>query len=902
MKNNLPQKTVFLVDGSSFLYRAYYALTPLHTKSGQTIQAVYGFCRMLHKLITDFKPHYIALVWDSKGPTAREEIYAQYKATRQAPPSDLFGQKNFIMEFADIIGLHQIQQSGIEADDLMYSLAQDFHAHGFTTVLITSDKDLGQVLQEDILIFDPFKNTYIDRAALETKYGIPLEKLTFYFALIGDSSDNIPGVRGIGPKGAQELVNQFESLEDLYNNLDKVPRDRTRMLLIESQRDAFISEQLFRLRYYDLNPKQEDFAFSGDNWSQAQEFFKRFNFKSLLKDIAGPQAQQPYKPLLGAKYQFITVTTEEQLATMCTELAASTACAIDTEITSYDPWQGELLGFSVCTQRGKAYYIPVGHTTGQQLAKSVALATVKPYFENAHIKKYFQNYNYDAIVLYNHGIDVKGATFDTMIAADLVNEGWQSIGLKSLSVQYLHESMLSYEDTVQHSTLKKFAQVPLDIATEYAAGDAHQTFALVDVLKEELKKKNQESLFYDIECPIMHIILAMEKEGIILDKNILNKLDHAVTKHIEQTRTAIIDLVGEKLSDINLNSPKQLQDLLFTELKLEPIKKTGRKTGFSTDQEVLQELAKVHVVPRLIITYRELFKLKSTYIDALPEYINPKTGRIHTIFSQTTTATGRLSSHDPNLQNIPTDTAYARDLRSAFKAPPGYLFLSADYSQIELRVLAYVSQDKKLVQSFLQQEDIHARTAAELFDIPITQVAHEQRQVAKRINFSILYGITPYGLSKDLDIPFNQAKEYIQKYLDQYPGVLSWMEKVIEETKNNGYVTTVFGRRRYLPGIYEKNKSLYELARRTAINTVAQGTAAEIMKLGMIAFDKAIAHRQLDAKMILQIHDELLITVAADHLTKAEVVARESLQNVVKWDIPLLVTTRTGSDWGEVTK
>jgi DNA polymerase-1 len=451
---------------------------------------------------------------------------------------------------------------------------------------------------------------------------------------------------------------------------------------------------------------------------------------------------------------------------------------------------------------------------------------------------------------------------------------------------------------------KNFAHVPLDLATEYAAADAHQTLQLESVLKAELEKQHMTKLYHDIEFPLIDVLFDMAREGIYVDTNILLHIDEKITKDLAFLRSEIIALIGEQYQNINLNSPKQLAQLLFQDLKLPPQKKTMGKTIYSTDQEVLEALSLLHPVPALIVRYRELFKLKSTYIDTLPPYINHETGRIHSVFSQTAVATGRLASSEPNLQNIPTDSAHYKGLhiRSAFKPGKGHVFLSADYSQIELRVLAFLSQDVHLVHAFLKGEDIHQQTAAKLFDVSPEAVTSAQRQIGKRINFSILYGLTPYGLSKDLKIPFKDAKIYIEKYFAQYPGVSAWMDAVIDETKKNGYVTTYWGRRRYLPGIYEKNKTLYDLARRVAINTKAQGTAAELMKLGMINLHNTFKKHNLDAKILLQIHDELLISVSEDIQQKAEEVVKNTLEHVVDWNVPLVVSTRFGHDWQEVTK
>lgn len=881
----------------------------MYTSKGQPVQAVFGFCRMIKKIINDYKPECMAIVWDSPGKTERHEMYTDYKATRQAAPSDLSEQKKYIKQFADAIGLAQVERPGIEADDLMNSLVHDFRKQDTKTVLITSDKDMGQLLDGDVCIFDPFKDAFVTREDLEKKYGFSLEKLPFYFALIGDTSDNIPGVRGIGPKGATDLVQQFNSLEDLYNNLDNVPKERTRELLQASRDNAFLSEKLFKLRYHPkISEQPEAYQFDPAQWAQARAVFEELEFKSLLKEMGPVQKERKLEQfsLLASEtpaYNHITVTSPEVLEKIVAEIQNKKFCALDTETDGLKTLESEIVGISLCITPDTAYYIPFGHHNApEQLSREQVVYALKPILEDVSIKKYLHNAKFDELALYAMGINLQGVVFDTMIAASLITQDWQRLGLKYLSDFYLHESMPSYTDVVKHNGYKTFADVPLNHATLYAATDARQTLRLVEIFKKELQEHQQEELFTAIELPLVQVLYEMEKEGIILDTAVLKNIDIHVTKELEKIRQLIIDFVGDEHSSINLNSPKQLEDLLFNILKLSPLKKTTGKTGYSTDQEVLIELAKSHPVPGLIVKYRELFKLKSTYIDTLGSYINPKTGRIHTHFSQTTTATGRLASSDPNLQNIPVETTGAVQLRSAFKAPTGCVFISADYSQIELRVLAHLSDDETLVQAFKNNEDIHARTAAALFGTDITQVTHDQRQLAKRINFSILYGLTPYGLSKDLDIPFTQAKEYIEKYFAQYPGVVQWMDSVVEFTKKYGYVTTEWGRRRYVPNVYEKNKSLYDLGRRIAINTAAQGTAAELMKLGMINLHNKLTEQYPQAKIILQIHDELLITAPESIAHAVEQLVIDVLQNVVSWDVPLIVTTRQGKDWQEVTK
>jgi DNA polymerase-1 len=900
-KNINSEKTIFIIDGSSFLYRAYYGLKPIHTTHGVPVQAVYNFCRMIKKMIDEYNPHYLVIAWDSKGPTERHELFSEYKATRQLPPSDLFEQKNKIVEFASLIGITQVEQSGIEADDLMYSIARDAEANGFDAILITSDKDMGQMLTDKIVMFDWFKQEFIDAAVLEKKMGFAVSKLVFYYALIGDSSDNIPGVKGIGKVGATQLVNEFDSLKDLYKNLDKVKKERTLAALKEHKEDAFLSENLFSLRYHALKKKIADYQFNSSHWANALELFQELEFKSLLKGIELPQQERTF--LSHEKgYSFVAITKSEELRTLIARLEEKKLFAFDAETDGLNGLNCNLVGISICVEPGTAYYIPCGHhTMEEQIPLDDLLQALKPIFANESIKKYLQHTKFDQLVLSQYGVHVAGVVFDTMIAAPLVTKDWQRINLKYLSEFYLNETMLTFADAVTRNGYKNFAQLPIALATEYAAADAHQTYRLVSILEAELKKQQLEKLFYEIELPLAQILFEMEKEGIVLDCAVLKKLDKLVTKDLAEIEQKIGTMVDLDKTQLNLNSPKQLEKLLFYDLKLPTGQKT--KTGFSTNQEVLEALAKIHPVPGLIIAYRELFKLKSTYIDALPGYVNPKDGKVHTSFSQTSVATGRLSSSDPNLQNVPVHTkGYEVQVRTAFEPEVGSLFVSADYSQIELRVLAFLSGDENLKQAFLNNVDVHTQTASKLFDVSLESVSHDQRQMGKRINFSILYGLTPYGLSKDLDIPFAQAKGYIEKYFAQYPQVSRWMEGVIEETKQLGYVTTYWGRRRYLPGIYEKNKALYELACRVAINTKAQGTAAELMKLGMIQLAKELRVQEPKAKMILQIHDELLIAAPEGQENMVCQLAKQVLESVVDWPVPLVVDTCVGKNWQEASE
>ena len=895
------QKSVFIIDGSSFLYRAYYSIRPLTTSSGIPVQAIYGFCRMIKKLIDKYQPEYIVLVWDSKGPTVRHELYEGYKKTRQAAPSDLISQKEIIQEFADILGLVQLSMPGVEADDLMFSLAKRLEQEGASSILVTSDKDMGQALNNYVSMLDPFKEQLITQEILEEKMGFSVSKLPFYYALVGDSADNIPGVRGIGPKAAQTLVKQFSALQELYDNLDKIASERIRQLLTQAKADAFLSLELFLLRIYETTLTYRCCGFLPERWAQARPFFEKYEFYSLLKQLdAREQVPKVLGPALHERYTFVLVNTPELLNQVCNELEQYKRCAFDTESTGLKPFESQLIGISLCMTSGIAYYIPFGHSTEEtQLDRQVVLEQLKPLFEDVSIEKYAHNAKFDTLMLDSAGITIKNLVFDTLIAAGLLVTEGQRIGLKYLSEYYFQESMLFWNEVVKKNKYTDFSQVPLSLATEYAAADAHQTLKLYNLLSAELKQQNLYILFSTLEMPLIPVLCAMEKRGIIIDTQVLKALERTVSQEIAGLNALIVDMLGENFATINLNSPKQLEDVLFNYLKLPAVKKTLQKTAYSTDQAVLKELALLHPVPGLIMRYRELHKIRSTYLEGLQQAVNPTTGRAHTTFSQTVVVTGRLSSSDPNLQNIPVDKYH---IRAAFKASQDFVFVSADYSQIELRVLAYISQDPVLLEAFAQNRDIHALTASGLFNVPLEQVTHEQRQIGKRINFSIIYGLTPHGLSKDLHISYATAKNYIDNYMAQYPGVRAWMDIVIAQAHEQGYVTTLWGRKRATPGIYEKNKHLYELARRVAINTVVQGTAAELTKWGMLALYNYFREHTISAHVLLQIHDELLIEVPYTQQAEITQVITELLQTIVTWNVPLVITTRTGNNWQEVTK
>lgn len=889
------------------MYRSYYALPPLHTPEGKPVQAIYGFCRTLNMIINEFDPEYIAIIWDSKGGSQeKKEIFSEYKATRQAPPADIHVQKEDMLEFLETIDMASISKIGYEADDLIGSIT--LNTKDQQVVIVCADKDMYQLLSDNVIIIDPFKNKIVDEQLYTEEQGFPPAKIPFYYSLLGDVSDNIPGVAGVGKKTAETLAKQFASLEDLYNNLNKVEKHRTKKLLEEQKENAFLSYKLFFLNYRSFKLSKKESQYDKRDWAKAAEFFQRLNFKSLLKDIEKKYGGKEYQTTIGhaapeqQDWECIIITQTKQLKALITQLKKHAFFGIDTETSGVLPLQDELVGISFAYDKKKAYYLPLGHPIDKQypqIDKQEALDLLKPIFESKTIKKTLHNSKFDELVLWNNGISMQGVSFDTIIAANLVKKEWQKINLKDLSLFYLKERMLKYKEVVG-TKYKTFAEVPIAKGSPYGAHDALQTLKLYECFSTELEKEpTLKKLFENIEMPLYRVLMAMEKKGVLVNEEVLVDLGKIIEKDVKKIEDKIFAALPPEEKSLNLNSPRQIEVLLFDHLQLPTVKKS-KKGSRSTDQEVLNVLSKIHPVPGLILKHRELTKLKSTYVLPLPDYINVSTGRIHSSFSQTMTATGRLSSMNPNLQNIPASSGHGIKVRSAFIAPESHLFLSADYSQIELRVLAHLTKDENLTNAFLEEKDIHAQTAAQLFDVPINKVTHAQRQLGKRINFSIIYGKTPFGLSRELGITPSEAKNYIEAYFQQYPKVGSWMEHIVENALEDGYVQTWQGKRRYVPELREKNRTRFELGKRIAINTVVQGTSADIIKIGMINIHKAF--EPLKAALILQIHDELVIELPQKELSDVKKIVKEQMENVTNWKIPLIVSIRTGSNWEKITK
>lgn len=907
---------LYIVDGSSLLYRGYYGVKPLHAPDGTPVQAVYVFCRMMYKLIDEHHPSSLVIAWDSPGKTVRHEWFVNYKVNRQAPPSDLFEQKKLIQEFCTHAGIAQVMRDGVEADDIMFSLAHDWRVRfpAGKVVLVTSDKDMGQMVNDDVIWYEPVKDVWYDVQTLTQKLGYPIAKIPFYFALVGDSSDNIPGVRGIGEKTARDLVLQFDTLDDLYTRIGTIKTGRVAVALAAHKDEAYLSLKLFLLQYVPgLMADGVVFAYASSVNDQLISFFDRLGFASFKKKF---EAKAVYKQsvinadtMVNPVYTFDIVTDYDHLVRVVDFIKKAGVVAFDTETDGAHPRIAVLVGISLAIDDTSAWYIPCAHRDGSvQLSMDVIRTVLGSVFNDPAILKIAHNAVFDLMILRTHGIMCAGNLFDTMIAASLLTtQQGQKIGLKDLALHYGNVRMLTYSQVVTDRGYQNFSYVPVSEAVQYAANDALQTIRLYGIFRPLLIEKDCYDWCVAYEFPLIYVLNDMEYEGVAVDVHQLKQLSEqadycleVIKKDIEALVLAHQSTMMVSVQQINFNSPKQIEWLLFEYFGLKPVKKNQKTERYSTDNEVLIALAKEHPVPALLIRYRELAKLKNTYLEALPDYIISQTGHIHTHFSQTRVVTGRLSSSDPNMQNIPADPVVGIAVRTAFKAPEGYQFLAVDYSQIELRVLAYLSQDPVLLNAFINGDDIHQETAATIFKVPSSLVSYEQRQIGKKINFSIIYGLTPYGLAKDLDITVHQARDFIDAYFARYEGVRRWMDTVVSWVYDHGYVKTYYGRRRYIPAIYEKNRTLYEEARRIAINTIVQGTQAELLKKGMVMVFNYVKKQYPHVRILLQIHDELVLKVPVSDVAMVKEDISRLLESVEHWNVPLVVKVRCGDNWQDM--
>jgi len=879
------KKRLFLIDGNSFCYRAYYAIKDLKNSKGFPTNAIYGFILMLRKLLEEEDPDYLAIAFDLKGPTFRHNIFTDYKIQRKPMPDDLVLQLEWIKKIIMAYNIPIFEKEGYEADDILATLARQISrtTKEIEIYIVTSDKDALQLVDKTIKVYSVHKDNVIyDIDMVKKRFlGLGPEHIADLMALMGDTSDNIPGVRGIGEKTAIELIKEFNDIDNLYKNLKSIKTESKRKLLADGEHSARISKELAIVdTSVPLDIDIERLSVKQPSSEILLEIFKELEFRNLAREVA-PADSAICKE---ADYQIIT---KDKLDGFLKDLSRQRQFTFDCKTSDRDLFKPEMQGVSFCWQKGRAYYVPI---------TDYALKKMKPIFEDETIKKIGHNIKYGKLILYRNNIELKGIHFDTMVASYILNPSRSSHNLEDLALEYLGHKMKSIDES--SNALKNPATMDgldIEMYSRYSCEISDVIFRLKEIFEKSLFEKEMDRLFWDIEISLIDVLFEMEKNGVKIDLKLLENLSRDIERELAKIVDDIYRMAG---GEFNINSPKQLSDVLFNRLKLPAIKKT--KTGFSTDVEVLERLALVHPLPRELLRYRELTKLKSTYIDTLPQLIDPDTHRVHTSFNQTVTATGRLSSSNPNLQNIPVKTEQGRLIRKAFIGEDRHFILSADYSQIELRILAHLSGDEELIGAFEKGKDVHVHTASLIFGVDEKDVTPEMRSTAKTVNFGIIYGMSAYGLSKGLLIDPQSSQRFIDAYFERYPRVKLYMEEKVEEARQTGYVTTLFNRRRYIPEINSGSLKEQQQAERIAINTPVQGSAADLIKIAMIDIYREIKAKKLSSKMILQIHDELVFEVLEEELMVLAKIVRDKMEGAVKLRVPVKVSIRYGKNWLEI--
>ncbi|MEM7083351.1 MAG: DNA polymerase I [Pseudomonadota bacterium] len=891
---------LILVDGSSYLYRAFHALPSLTNANGDPTGAVLGVTNMLNRLFQDYDTPHIAVVFDAKGPTFRHEQYDQYKANRPPMPDELRQQIDYIHDIVRALGLPLLQVPGVEADDVIGTLAVQARGAGMKVVVSTGDKDLAQLVNEDVTLEDTMKNAVMDGDAVLDKFGVRPDQIIDYLGLVGDTSDNIPGVPKVGPKTAAKWLADYDSAERLIEH-----RDAIKGKVGESLRDNIdqlkLSCELATIKLdVDLDATPDSLKIGQQDVAKLIELYQTLDFKSLLRGL--PEASDiPIETNVAApEKHYETVLTQARFDAWLSQLKSAKVFAFDTETTSINYMDAQIVGVSFSVDAGIAAYVPVAHRYAgapKQLSCDTVLNALKPLLEDPHVAKIGHHLKYDAHVLRHYDIELRGIDYDTMLESYVLNSTATRHDMDSVAKRYLGVDTIHYEDVAGKGAKQlTFDEVPLEEAGPYAAEDADITLRLHQALWPQLEEqKALSSVYAEIERPLVPILLDMEHNGVLLDIEMLNELSVEFASIMQKLETEAFNAAGQ---EFNLGSPKQLQEILFEKQGLPVIRKTPKGQP-STAEDVLVELALDYPLPQLILDYRSLSKLKSTYTDKLPLQANAGTQRVHTSYHQAVAATGRLSSSDPNLQNIPIRTPQGRRIRQAFIAPKGYTLLAADYSQIELRIMAHLSADEGLTRAFAEDRDVHRATAAEVFDMPVDAVTNDQRRSAKAINFGLIYGMSAFGLAKQLNITRHAAQEYVNVYFERYPGVQDYMDRTRAQAKEQGYVETVFGRRLYLPDINARNGQRRQYAERSAINAPMQGTAADIIKRAMLAVHDWLVTSGADARLLMQVHDELVLEVAHRELdaVREEVVKR--MCGAAELNVPLKVDAGTGMNWDE---
>ena len=887
-------KKIFLIDGSAFLYRAFHAIRSLSTSKGHPTNATFGFTRILLKLLKDNTPEYAVVMFDVKGPTFRHKMYDQYKANRPPMPEELAVQIPDIKRIIAALNIPVVEKQGFEADDLVGTYSKLAQEEGFEVVMVTGDKDFIQLITEQCTLWDPMKDTIKDIKTIKKDMDIEPRQFIDILGLAGDSSDNIPGVQGVGPKTAIKLITQFGSIENIYENLDSLKKKKKLYENLSNSKDIVLLSRDLATIDTSVTVKEtiEEFKLKDFDRKKAFELFQELEFKTLATEFAqkADKSEKIYK----------LISTTKELEKLAQVLENKEIFAIDTETTSKHPMKAKLVGISFSFRENQGFYIPISHTFPakvEQPDKEEILRIFKPLLENPDIKKVGQNIKYDYIVLSNFGIVMQGIAFDTMIASYLLNPSIRGHSLDSIAMNLFGYKTISYEEVAGKGKNQiGFQQVPISEAVNYASEDADITFMAYQYFKKEIKDQGFSDLMENIEVPLITVLGNMELEGIKVDKNVLKHLSNIFALELKNLEKEIYSLAGE---EFNINSSQQLGVILFEKLNLKTIKKTKKKTGYSTDVEVLTKLAQDHELPEKLLRYRTLGKLKSTYVDSLQKLINIETGRIHTSFNQTITVTGRLSSSKPNLQNIPIRKEEGKKIRKAFIPKEGHMLISADYSQIELRILAHYAEDEILMEAFKNGEDIHTRTALEVFQVLPQFVTEDLRSQAKTINFGIVYGMSGFRLANDLNISRKMATAYIDSYFKRYCGVKKFIDDTIEETKKTCEVHTIFGRKRRLDDINSSNVHVRNFAQRAAVNTPIQGSAADLMKLAMIKMETALQKNNMASKMLLSVHDEIIFETPFEEKDQLIDLAKNVMENVYPLKVPLEVNFGTGEDWAQ---
>jgi len=900
------RKSIYLVDGSAIFYRAYFAFirAPLINSKGENTSAAFGFVNSLLKILRDENPDYFVVVFDTKEPTFRHKMYDEYKSTRAKMPDELVEQLPRIHQTVAALNIPSMEMAGFEADDIIGTIAKAAEKKGLEVRCVTGDKDFFQLVTENVKVYNPKKVS--EKAELfgpdevKEKFGVLPEQVIDKLALMGDSSDNVPGVPGIGPKTADKLLEQFGTFENILNGYDRIKSKNIRAKIENNIEQAKLSRVLVTIDVdVPIEYNIDDFKRREIDYDATKKLFLELEFNNLLKQLMPGTTdiiKTPEKKTEKTDYRL--VGSLKELKELINRLSKKKEISIDTETTSLNTLEAELVGVSLSVKANEGYYVPLGHSIDKDknLPFDESLEILKKFLENPKVQKFGQNIKYDLEVLHRYDIDIDPISFDTMLASYVLDPSARQHSLDFLAMKHFDYKMQPITDLI--GTGKKqttFDTVPVDKAVFYAVEDADLTYRLRGVFAPLIDELELQNLYYNIELPLIKVLAAMEETGIRVDDKFLGKLSKDMDRKLAGIQKEIYKIAG---GEFNINSTRQLSHILFEKLNLPTKGKTAKKTGYSTDVKVLEELSQIHEFPKLILDYRQLTKLKNTYIDAIPKLISPVTGRVHTSFNQTIAATGRLSSTDPNLQNIPIRTEEGRRIRKAFvPRNKDYVLLAADYSQIELRILAHYSNDKGLISAFKKGDDIHARTAAEVYGVKIDKVTPEMRRAAKTANFAVIYGVSAYGLSQQTELDLGESKDFIETYFERYPGIKTYMNETKQSARDKGFVTTLYNRRRYLPDIMAKNFNVRQFAERTAINTPIQGTAADIIKVAMLKIHKQMAG--MKSKMVLQVHDELVFDVYKDELETLTGIVKNGMEKAIKLKVPLIADIGIGDNWLE---